>query len=75
LYRIPHFQGIDKAVPIIFMTMIFLIVEWIGREQQYAIEHLGTKWYKPLRWAMYYAIILAIFHFTGKEQQFIYFQF
>jgi alginate O-acetyltransferase complex protein AlgI len=57
------------------MTMIFLIVEWIGREQQYAIEHLGTKWYKPLRWAMYYAIILAIFHFTGKEQQFIYFQF
>jgi D-alanyl-lipoteichoic acid acyltransferase DltB (MBOAT superfamily) len=75
LLTIPNFPGIGKAVPIVFLTSIFLIVEWIGREQQYAIAHLGIKWYKPIRWAMYYLIILAIFYFTGKEQQFIYFQF
>jgi len=39
------------------------------------IEKIGATWYKPIRWAMYYTIIIAIFHFTGKEQQFIYFQF
>ena len=33
------------------------------------------KWHKPLRWTMYYCIILSIIYFTGKEQQFIYFQF
>ncbi|HTO16761.1 MAG TPA: MBOAT family O-acyltransferase [Edaphocola sp.] len=75
LFTIPYFSGIGKAVPIILLTIIFLIVEWLGREQQYAIAHFGKKWYRPLRWSMYYSIILAIFHFAGKEQQFIYFQF
>ncbi len=75
LLTMPHFSGIGKAVPIVFLTSIFLIVEWLGREQQYAIAHLGAKWYKPIRWAMYYCIIATIFYFTGKEQQFIYFQF
>jgi len=72
---VPHFPGIGQAVPIVLLTSIFLIVEWLGREQQYAIAHLGIKWYKPLRWAVYYGIIATIFYFTGKEQQFIYFQF
>lgn len=75
LLTMPHFQGINKAVPIVFLTSIFIIVEWLGREQQYAIAHLGIKWYKPVRWAMYYAIILVIYNFAGAEQQFIYFQF
>ena len=75
LLTIPHFPGIGKAVPIVFLTSIFLIVEWLGREQQYAIAHLGVKWYKPVRWAMYFSIILTIYFFAGSEQQFIYFQF
>ncbi len=75
LFIIPHFPGIEKAVSIAFLTGIFLIVEWLGREQQYAIAHLGTTWYRPLRWAMYYSIIIVIFWLGGKEQQFIYFQF
>jgi alginate O-acetyltransferase complex protein AlgI len=75
LFTIPHFEGMDRAIPIILLTGIFFIVEWIGREEQYAIARIGIKWYKPLRWAMYYVIITFIFHFMGKEQQFIYFQF
>ena len=75
LFSIPRFAGMDRAIPIIFLTCLFFIVEWIGREEQYAIARIGIKWYKPLRWAMYYAIITVIFHFMGKEQQFIYFQF
>lgn len=61
--------------PILFLIILFFIIEWLGREQQYAIAQLGVKWHKPLRWAMYYGIILIIFYFGGKEQQFIYFQF
>ncbi len=52
-----------------------MVIEWLGREQQYAIAKLGLKWKSPLRYAMYYAIIIAIFWFAGKDQQFIYFQF
>ena len=75
LFTIPHFIGIGKSVPIVFLIIIFFIIEWLGREQQYAIANLGTKWNKSLRWMMYYAIILVIYLYAGSEQQFIYFQF
>jgi alginate O-acetyltransferase complex protein AlgI len=75
LFMIPHFPGIRNTAPILLMTLIFFLVEWIGREQQYAIANLGFKWNRPLRYSVYYAILLAIFWFGGQEQQFIYFQF
>ena len=75
LFQIPYFPNISDSIQIIFVTLIFIIVEWIGREQQYAIAILGSKWHKLPRWIMYYCIILSIFYFKGDEQQFIYFQF
>jgi D-alanyl-lipoteichoic acid acyltransferase DltB (MBOAT superfamily) len=59
----------------ILLIMIFILIEWLGREQQFAIQNLGCKWKQPMRYLMYYAIIITIFWFGGKEQQFIYFQF
>ena len=59
----------------IILVLIFVLIEWIGREGQYAIAHLGVKWQSSLRYSMYYIIIIAVFWFSGKEQQFIYFQF
>jgi alginate O-acetyltransferase complex protein AlgI len=75
LLTIPHFPGFRTAAPIVFLTVIFFVIEWFGREQKYAIEHFGLKWYKYIRWTAYYCIIIVIFCFGGKEQQFIYFQF
>jgi D-alanyl-lipoteichoic acid acyltransferase DltB (MBOAT superfamily) len=54
---------------------IFMIIEWMGREQPYALAQAGIRWKKPLRYGMYYAMIFAIFWFGDEEQQFIYFQF
>jgi hypothetical protein len=55
--------------------LLFMLIEWIGREQQFAIEKIGLTWKRPWRLLFYYAIILTIIWFSGKEQQFIYFQF
>jgi len=52
-----------------------IIVEWIGRKNQFGFEKIGINWKPVFRYAMYYAIILLIFLFAGKEQVFIYFQF
>ena len=71
----PRFPGLPRAMLILFFVSIFLVIEWFGREQQYAIAQLDGRWNKPLRWTMYYTIIFAILYFAGKEQQFIYFQF
>lgn len=75
LFSIPTITPHFSVLIIIILIIIFTIIEWLGREQQYAISKLGTKWKSTLRYAMYYAIIIAIFWFAGKDQQFIYFQF
>ncbi|UPQ79287.1 MBOAT family protein [Flavobacterium azooxidireducens] len=59
----------------ILLIVLFVFIEWLGREGQYAISNLGLKWKRPFRYALYYAIIMAIFWSSGKEQEFIYFQF
>ncbi len=75
IFQLPELLGVRRALLTIFLIGIFVIIEWQGREKQYAIEYLGLKWKQPLRYLMYYALIVLIFWFGGKEQQFIYFQF
>jgi len=75
LFTMPHFSGIGKTIPIIFLTVIFILAEWIGRDDQFAIQRLGIKWRRPFKYALYYSIIFIIIWFGGKEQDFIYFQF
>ena len=60
---------------ILILIVVFLLIEWIGREGQHALSTLGLRWKKPLRYLTYYMIVFAIYWFAGKEQQFIYFQF
>jgi len=59
----------------IILVLIFIIVEWFGREEQFAIARLGQNWKPLFRYAMYYVIVIAIFWYGGEKQQFIYFQF
>ncbi len=60
---------------ILFLLLIFMIIEWLGREEQFAIAKLGIKWPRSIKWGFYFILIFAIFYFIGEEQQFIYFQF
>lgn len=75
LFSIPKFSGIVSALKILSVVILFILIEWQGRENQYAISDFGRNWNKSLRIAMYYIIIIAIIWCGGNEQQFIYFQF
>lgn len=55
-------------------VFIFLFIEWIGREQHFALGNI-SKLAAPVRHFIYYTILGAIFWFSGQEQQFIYFEF
>jgi len=60
----------------ILLVAFFFIVEWIGRKQEFAIAGIGLQWARPVRWAIYYSLIFAIFYFINLDSpQFIYFQF
>lgn len=75
LFTIPVFNQKTLAFTTGILILFFLLIEWIGREQEYAIAFTLRKWNRPLRYVFYYALIVAIIYFGGEEQQFIYFQF
>jgi len=53
----------------------FLMIEWMGRDQEYAIAKLAGEWPLPLRWLAYYALIFTLFSIGYQEKEFIYFKF
>ncbi|HSO87116.1 MAG TPA: MBOAT family O-acyltransferase [Draconibacterium sp.] len=75
LFNMPYFLGIKKAAILVIFIIVFLLVEWIGREQQYAIKTIVSGWKKPFQWSFYYLIVMIIFLFGSTSQEFIYFQF
>jgi alginate O-acetyltransferase complex protein AlgI len=67
---------LEKVGGIILILIAFFIsIEWLGREQQFALATLGSTWKRPIRWSFYYTIVIIIIMYGGQQQQFIYFQF
>lgn len=61
---------------VLFLISFLLIIEWIGRENQYGIQRLFLKGPRIIRWSFYGFIILLIGLFMQThETPFIYFQF
>ncbi|PNQ72101.1 membrane-bound O-acyltransferase family protein [Hanstruepera neustonica] len=72
-----NFVSIPQMRPtyLFVLIFIFIIVEWLGRKQQYAIELLWLQYPKVMRWGFYFCIAILIFLYGGQEAAFIYFQF
>lgn len=75
LISIPDFPNMKLCLITIFLTISFIVIEWLGRDSQYAIEAIGVRLPVVARWAIYYALVIVIFFFAGLGQKFIYFQF
>jgi len=75
ILTIPYFQGRSHALITILSVIGFIIIEWFGREEKYALVRLCINLPRPARWAIYYCIGMIIFLFGAKQQQFVYFQF
>ncbi len=71
------FVGSRQMHPFYFMLiiLIFLTIEWWGRDGKYALEKLDVIHSWPLRYAIYYSLIIMVFLLGKDAQQFIYFQF
>ncbi|MET0394929.1 MAG: MBOAT family O-acyltransferase [Chitinophagaceae bacterium] len=73
----PDLLQMPQVLPkmVLLLIAFFMLIEWIGRERHFALAGIGLKWKRPLRWGFYCLLALLILSYTGKEQQFIYFQF
>lgn len=77
LFTFPKYDGDDFKRLIFVLLFVFLIIEWFGREDQFAIQKTIVKIPRIFRWFIYYLITLIILYYSisTEKQQFIYFQF
>ena len=74
LFSFPELK--KAALATLIIIVFFIIIEWIGRENQYAIEKFLLKKHRFIRWIFYVFIVLLIGLFLQThETPFIYFQF
>jgi alginate O-acetyltransferase complex protein AlgI len=71
LFHVPDWESRH----IIIFLILFIVIEWLGRDHQYGLAIIGSKWPTFVRWVFYYFIFWAIFFFAGSDQNFIYVQF
>jgi len=59
------------------LVLVFLIVEWLGRQQQYAIQNIDVIKNTWLRWLVYFVMVVLILFISlnNTPQEFIYFDF
>jgi alginate O-acetyltransferase complex protein AlgI len=76
LILLPYFDGWENAAATVMLIIFVVFLEWLGKENQYAIERLGLNWPRPIRWACYSAMIFLIGMFMQTtETPFLYFRF
>lgn len=68
--------SITPYVKTLGMVILFVMIEWIGKEGEFGIENTTKISNKFIQWSIYYILIMIIFLFNARaEQEFIYFQF
>ncbi len=71
----PIFSYIRLSNTNLLLIIAFFIVEWLGRNNKYALEKFGWFGNRVIRWTVYVLLIAVLFLYAGQEQGFIYFQF
>ncbi|MEM7187611.1 MAG: MBOAT family O-acyltransferase, partial [Bacteroidota bacterium] len=75
LFSVPELIQQSKLKLLFVFLIGFIVMEWIGRHREYAIEITTRPWPVPLKYVFYYVLAMIIFLFHGSQQDFIYFQF
>ena len=71
LFKIPEI----RPTYLILLIFVFMVIEWMGRNQKYGIETFLFNKPRSMRWGFYMIIIASVFIFSNRQQEFIYFQF
>ena len=72
----PVFRDRGDALKLLYLILLFLIVEWLSRKRQHTLELDSKRWNKISR-RVFYFLIINIILILGNwgDEGFIYFQF
>jgi D-alanyl-lipoteichoic acid acyltransferase DltB (MBOAT superfamily) len=75
-FTLPAYSIRKLIYPTLVLLCFFIIIEWLGRRNEYAIELILNKLPQPIRWVFYsFLIVLIGMYMQTNETTFIYFQF
>ncbi|WP_442264572.1 MBOAT family O-acyltransferase [Tenacibaculum sp. ZS6-P6] len=78
LFESPNNFGFSKLIVLqhIFIIIIFILIEWFGRDGKYALQKITIIKSKFYRWILYLIIVILIFALGNfSKTEFIYFTF
>ncbi|NOR45664.1 MAG: MBOAT family protein [Candidatus Delongbacteria bacterium] len=66
-----------KALITLILILLFVMIEWFGRNKEFAIANMKIYKYRIPKWMFYYSIIIIIYIWGNNSDniEFIYFQF
>lgn len=64
-----------RPANVFILILIMLVMEWLGREKDYALQNMYGIKSKAFRWLIYASILVIILILGATPQTFIYFQF
>ncbi len=66
---------VRPSILVVGLCSVLIVVEWLQREKEHALQFHHLPVLRPLRWGYYYGLLFAILRWGGEQQEFIYFQF
>ncbi len=76
LFTLPKFLKMGGVYTTLILICIFVLIEWKGRDQQYAIAKFAFKRTKLVRWSFYLFLGFILFYYGDfNKTEFIYFAF
>ena len=73
LFSVPWIYSATYILPMPFILLVLIVLEWIGREKGCPIQLNYTR--KVWKWVVYVLFVMMIFAFGTSSESFIYFQF
>lgn len=76
LFRMIEMEGKPYLLTLMLLIITFIVMEWRGRNHDFAIEKTAATWPRPLRWLFYSLLVFVLLMFMRVVQApFIYFKF
>ncbi len=70
-----NFDGMGRVIATIILLLVFIVVEWWGKKQPYALAKI-VRFKRPIRWFVYLFLIFLIgMYMQTTQTPFIYFKF
>ena len=73
LFSVPWIYSATYILPMPFILLVLIVLEWIGRGKECPIQLNYTR--KVWKWVVYVLFVMMIFAFGTSSESFIYFQF